>query len=114
MYVLASTSGPCIFFLPQGGLDNYLVNTRPDKLDSELGMMLKDQVGLVRLPGPSCELACFPPTSSCREQLRCANGAMTSPLLRLQVIEQRRRRAAGEDLLPPPPMADTAGRKASA
>jgi hypothetical protein len=34
----------------QGGLDNYLVNTRPDKLDSELGMMLKDQVSDARRP----------------------------------------------------------------
>ena len=32
----------------QGGLDNYLVNTRPDKLDSELGMWLKEQVCFTR------------------------------------------------------------------
>jgi hypothetical protein len=30
--------------LRQGGLDNYLVNTRNDKLDSELGTRLKEQV----------------------------------------------------------------------
>ena len=60
MYVLASTSGPCIFFLPQGGLDNYLVNTKPDKLDSELGMWLKEQVILTALAfccaRPGCPL----------------------------------------------------------
>lgn len=28
----------------EGGLDNYLVNTRDDKLDSELGTRLKEQV----------------------------------------------------------------------
>jgi len=48
VYLLAST--PVLaHFLPQGGLDNYLVNTKPDKLDSELGMMLKEQVCLMHL-----------------------------------------------------------------
>ena len=32
----------------QGGLDNYIVNTREDKLDSELGLQLKEQVYFVR------------------------------------------------------------------
>ena len=31
----------------QGGLDNYLVNTKPDKLDSELGLWLKELVCLL-------------------------------------------------------------------
>ena len=31
----------------QGGLDNYLVNTKPEKLDSELGLWLKELVCLL-------------------------------------------------------------------
>jgi hypothetical protein len=36
----------------QGGLDNYIVNTREDKLDSELGLQLKEQVFCVRTQLP--------------------------------------------------------------
>jgi hypothetical protein len=43
----------------QGGLDNYLVNTKPDKMDSELGLWLKELVCLSLALARCCSIYGF-------------------------------------------------------
>jgi hypothetical protein len=58
----------------QGGLDNYLVNTKPDKLDSELGLWLKELVSLSLALARCCSISGFSCALSspvCQPSQRC-------------------------------------------